>query len=61
MNPCEQESFTTLLHSWGHWEFELFVGFIEMLVFDVVLGLIFWPWIKKIWQHYKNPDVKAGS
>lgn len=37
------ESFWTLLRDPAHWQFELFL----MLVFDVVLGALVWPVIKR--------------
>lgn len=52
----DQETFWTLLHDKGHWEFELFVGFVEMLVFDVLVGLLLWPFIKKHWKHHIDRD-----
>jgi hypothetical protein len=41
-----QETFFTLLRDSAHWEFELFVGFIEMIVFDVIIGYFVWPHVK---------------
>lgn len=40
------ETFGQLARDPAHWQFELFVGFIEMLVFDVVVGTLLWPAIK---------------
>jgi len=50
------ETFTSLLRDGAHWEFELFVGFLEMIVFDVVIGLIFLPVVKKHWKHHIDRD-----
>jgi hypothetical protein len=50
------ETFSSLLRDRAHWEFELLVGFLEMLVFDgIVLGLC-WPFIRKHWQHHVDRD-----
>lgn len=40
------ESFSYLLRDPGHWGFELLVGGIEMLLFDLMIGAILWPRIK---------------
>jgi hypothetical protein len=50
----EHETFWTLLKDKAHWEFELFL----MFVFDVVIGFIFWPLIKKLMLHHKTDDDK---
>ena len=54
------ETFWTLLRDRAHWEFELFVGFVEMIVFDVVVGMLAWPFIKKHWTHHVTRDRKEG-
>ena len=54
----ETETFRTLLHDKAHWEFELFVGFLEMLVFDGLVGMLAWPFIRKHWQHHLDRDRK---
>jgi hypothetical protein len=54
------ETFWTLLRDSAHWEFELLVGFIEMLVFDVIIGLILWPIIKRHWDHHLARDQREG-
>lgn len=41
------ETFWDLLKSPGHWYFELFL----MFIFDVLIGLILWPRIKKHIHH----------
>ncbi len=56
----ETETFRSLLHDRAHWEFELFVGFVEMLVFDGLVGLMIWPFVKKHWQHHVNRDHRDG-
>lgn len=37
------ETFFTLLHDAAHWEFELFL----ILVFDVLIGALVWPRIRR--------------
>ncbi len=44
------ESFLDLLKDPAHWEFELFLIFL----FDVVVGLIVWPFIRKGLIHHKS-------
>ena len=57
MLPCEPpETFWTLLHNGPHWEFELFVGFLEMVVMDGLIGLLLWPFLKKHWAHHIARD-----
>ncbi len=46
------ETFWTLLSDAAHWEFELFL----MFLFDVVLGLMIWPYLLKLWKHHKGDD-----
>ena len=50
------ETFWTLLHDSAHWEFELLVGFLEMVVFDGLIGLLLWPSLKKHWAHHIARD-----
>ncbi len=52
----EHETFWTLLRSSAHWQFELFL----MFLFDVVLGLILWPFLRKHWGHHVDRDKKDG-
>ena len=56
----ESETFRSLLQYRAHWEFELFVGFIEMVVFDVVIGAILWPLVRKHWQHHITREKREG-
>jgi uncharacterized protein YlxW (UPF0749 family) len=46
------ETFWTLLHDLPHWEFELFVS----VVFMLVEGLIFWPLVRKAFKHHQVDD-----
>jgi len=50
----EDETFWTLLGDIAHWEFELFLIFL----FDVVIGLLIWPQIKKWLRHHEEDDSK---
>ena len=49
-----EETFWTLLGYLAHWEFELFLIFL----FDVLIGLLIWPYIKKWFRHHKEDDNK---
>jgi len=49
---CEQETFWTLLTNAAHWYFELFL----MFLFDVVIGLAVWPFVRKHWKHHVTRD-----
>lgn len=51
-----QETFTSLLRDRAHWEFELFVGFVEMVVFDVLILGVLWRFVSKHWQHHLARD-----
>ena len=50
----EHETFLTLLSDKAHWEFEIFLIFI----FDVLIGLLIWPWIRKFVIHHKSDDER---
>lgn len=52
----EHETFRTLLFDAAHWEFELFL----MFLFDVLLGLIIWPFLKKFMVHHQNDDDRIA-
>jgi hypothetical protein len=56
--PCPEahETFWTLLRDPAHWMFELFL----MLLFDGVIGLLAWPFIKKHWHHHVARDHQEG-
>jgi hypothetical protein len=56
----EPETFRSLLHDRAHWQFELFVGGIEMVVFDLLIGALLFPFIKKHWNHHLMRDKKDG-
>lgn len=49
----EHETFWTLINNAAHWEFELFL----MFIFDVVIGLIIWPLLKKKEMHHQSDDA----
>lgn len=52
----DPETFWTLLQDKAHWEFEIFL----MILFDLVLGGLLWPLIKKHWNHHIARDEKEG-
>ena len=53
----EHETFFTLLSDKAHWEFELFLIFL----FDVLIGLLVWPWIRKFVIHHKSDDERIAE
>lgn len=53
---CGQETFWTLLTDKAHWEFELFL----IVIFDVIVGAILWPFLKRHWSHHVARDQKDG-
>ena len=53
----EHETFFTLLQDLAHWEFELFLIFI----FDVLIGLVIWPRIRKLLKHHTSDDEKIDE
>ena len=53
----EKETFWTLLHNKPHWEFEIFL----MILFDVILGILIWPFIKKHWKHHLEHDKEHNQ
>lgn len=48
----EHETFFTLLLNAAHWEFELFL----MFIFDVLIGLIIWPYLRGFMKHHRGDD-----
>jgi len=48
----EHETFWSLLHDWPHWEFETFLTF----VYDVLVGMILWPLVRKFLMHHRSDD-----
>lgn len=52
----EPETFWTLLHDPAHWEFEIFL----MFVFDLLLGGLAWPFVKRHWNHHVTRDKRDG-
>ena len=54
---CEQETFWTLLHDSAHWQFEIFL----MVLFDGVIGMMLWPFVKKHWDHHIARDEKENG
>ena len=53
----EHETFFTLIKDLAHWEFELFLIFI----FDVLIGLIIWPYIKRFLTHHDSDDERIDK
>ncbi len=52
----EHETFWTLLHNAAHWEFEIFL----MILFDLIIGGLAWPFLKKHLKHHLERDKKEG-
>ena len=50
----EEETFLTLLIDKAHWQFEIFL----IILFDVLIGLLIWPWIRKFIIHHKSDDER---
>ena len=44
------ETFFDLLRDPAHWEFEIFL----IIVFDVIIGVVIWPFITKALSHHKS-------
>lgn len=53
----EHETFWTLLTDGAHWQFELFL----MFIFDIVIGLLIWPSIKKFILHHESDDKRIDT
>ena len=53
----ETETFWTLLYDIHHWEFEIFL----ILVFDVLIGLLIWPRIRKFTKHHKSDHERIDD
>ena len=53
----EHETFWTLLGDPAHWQFELFL----IVLFDIVVGLLLWPWVRKAVLHHKSDDERIGD
>lgn len=51
---CQPETFWELLTSWPHWALEMML----MVIFDGVVGVLVWPFIKKHWAHHKYRDAR---
>ena len=44
------ETFFDSLKDPAHWEFEIFL----IVIFDVIIGLVIWPYITKALVHHKS-------
>ena len=53
----EHETFWTLLADPAHWAFEIFL----ILIFDVIIGLLIWPWVNKFLIHHKTDDERIAD
>lgn len=53
----EHETFWTLFTDLAHWEFELFL----ILLFDVIIGILIWPRLRKFMRHHKSDDEKLDD
>lgn len=53
-NEMEHETFWTLFTSLPHWEFEIFL----MFVFDVLVGILIWPAVRRSMTHHKSDDER---
>lgn len=55
------DTFRSLLHDGAHWEFELFVGFLETVIIDVFIVGVLWPILKKHWDHHIERDKREAG
>ncbi|MBI2086963.1 MAG: hypothetical protein HYT69_02225 [Candidatus Zambryskibacteria bacterium] len=53
----QHETFWTLLKDPAHWQFEVFLIFL----FDVLIGLLLWPTIRKFILHHKSDDERIAE
>lgn len=53
----EHETFFTLIADRAHWEFELFL----IVLFDLILGLLVWPWFRRSILHHISDDQKIAA
>lgn len=52
-----QETLWTLLTDPNHWALELII----MAIFDGLIGLCLWPWVKRSLLHHKSDDQKIDD
>ncbi len=45
-----EETFFSLLKDPAHWQFLIFL----IILFDVIIGLVIWPFVKKALIHHKS-------
>lgn len=50
----EHETFWDLLTDLPHWQFEV----VTTILFDVLIGLMIWPTIKRWFSHHEKDDTK---
>ena len=53
----ETETFWSLAKDLAHWEFEIFL----ILIFDVLIGALLWPRIKRFTKHHKKDDDRLDE
>lgn len=51
------ETFWTLLSDPAHWQFEVFL----IILFDVIIGALIWPQVKKFITHHKSDDERIAD
>lgn len=54
---CPEETFWTLFLNAAHWEFEIFL----MLLFDVLIGALIWPFAKRHIVHHLDRDRREAK
>jgi hypothetical protein len=54
MVPIEHETLWQLLCDPNHWILELII----VLIVDVIIGLVIWPWYKEAILHHISDDKK---
>jgi hypothetical protein len=53
----DHETFFQLVRDPAHWELELFI----MLIFDVLIGAVLWPKLKKFRKHHQSDDDRVAT
>lgn len=53
----QSETFWTLLTDVAHWQFEIFL----IILFDVIVGIIVWPWVRKFILHHESDDERIAT
>ncbi len=50
------DTFWSLLQDPAHWEFEIFL----IILFDLILAGLLWPFVRKHWKHHQDRDKRDG-